>query len=142
MTYFNILNKALKVAWIPRIKSENVASWKIIPNVTLERYGGLQFLINCNYDIDTLQVGILPSFYVEVLKQWQMTKDTTRSETPVTHEEVIWNNKFKTPFTLYFSLTNSILTSWRLVSENPPSLCPENEEKEKIISTSTCITCC
>ena len=42
MTDFNILNKALKVAWIPRIKSENVASWKIIPNVTLERYGGLQ----------------------------------------------------------------------------------------------------
>ena len=179
MTDFNILNKALKVAWIPRIKSANVASWKIIPNLTLERYGGLQFLINCNYDIDTLQVGILPSFYVEVLKQWQMTKDTTRSETPLTHEEVIWNNrkilingnpvfykswsdqnviqiqdllqedgkflsfknfcnqfKFKTPFTLYFGLINSILTSWRLVSENPPSLsCPENEEKEKIIST-------
>ena len=178
MTDFNILNKALKVAWIPRIKSENVASWKIIPNVTLESYGGLQFLINCNYDIDTLQVGILPSFYVEVLKQWQMTKDTTRGETPLTREEVIWNNrkilingnpvfykswfdqnviriqdllqedgnflsfksfcnqfKFKTPFTLYFGLINSILTSWRLVSENPPSLCPENEEKEKIIST-------
>ena len=93
MTDFNILNKALKVARIPRIKSENVASWKIIPNVTLERYGGLQFLINCNYDIDTLQVGILPSFHVEVLKQWQMTKDTTRSETPLTHEEVIWNNR-------------------------------------------------
>ena len=64
-----------------------------VPNVTLERYGGLQFLINCNYDIDTLQVGILPSFYVEVLKQWQMTKDTTRSETPLTHEEVVWNNR-------------------------------------------------
>ena len=107
-----------------------------------------------------------------------MTKDTTRSETPLTHEEVIWNNrkilingnpvfykswfdqnviqiqdllqedgkflsfknfcnqfKFKTPFTLYFGLINSILSSWRLASENPPSLCPENEEKEKIIST-------
>ena len=93
MTDFNILNKVLKVAWIPRIKSENVASWRIIPNVTLERYGGLQLLINCNYDIDTLQVGILPSFYVEVLKQRQMTKDATRSETPLTHEEVIWNNR-------------------------------------------------
>ena len=58
MTDFNTLNKALKVARIPRIKSENVASWKIIPKVTLERYGGLQFLINGNYDIVTLQVGI------------------------------------------------------------------------------------
>ena len=133
-------------------------------------------MINCNCDIDTLQVGIL--LYVEVLKHWQTTQDTTRSETSVTYEEVIWNNrknlingklvfykswfdqnviriqyllqedgkflsfknvcnqfKFKTPFTLYFRLINSILTSWRLVSENPPSLSPEGEEKEKPIST-------
>jgi len=40
MTDFNIFNKALKVAWITRIKSENVASWKIIPNAALEKYGG------------------------------------------------------------------------------------------------------
>ena len=62
MTDFNILNKALKVAWIPRIKSGSVASWKIIPNTTLEIYGRLQFLTNCNYDINTLQVGISPLF--------------------------------------------------------------------------------
>ena len=93
MTDFNILNKALKVAWIPRIQSEIVASWKIIPNATLERYGGLQFLTNCNYDIDTLLVGNLPPFYVEVLKQWQMTKDSIKSETSLTREEVIGNNR-------------------------------------------------
>ena len=40
MTDFNIMNKALKVAWIPRIKSENEASWKIIPEATLEKHGG------------------------------------------------------------------------------------------------------
>jgi len=39
------------------------------------------------------------------------------------------------PFTLYFGLINAISTSWRLVSENPPSRCPESEEKEEIIST-------
>jgi len=43
MTDFNILNKALNVIWIPCIKSENIASWKIIPNAALERYGGLQY---------------------------------------------------------------------------------------------------
>jgi len=48
MTDFNIFNKALKVAWITRIKSENVASWKIIPNAALEKYGGLHFLTKCN----------------------------------------------------------------------------------------------
>ena len=90
MTDFNILNK---VAWIPRIKSENVASWKIISNATLERYGGLHFLTNFNYDINTLQVGNLPPFYVDVLKKWQMTKDSKRSEISLTYEEVIWNKR-------------------------------------------------
>ena len=82
MIDFNILNKALKVAWIPSIKSENVASWKIIPNATLERYGGLHFLTNCNYDIDTLQVcfvnvTLLPSClsvlseYAALQSKWQ-----------------------------------------------------------------------
>jgi len=93
MTHFNILNKALKVAWIPRIKSENVASWKIIPNAALEKYGGLHFLTNCNYDINTPQVGNLPPFYVDVLKEWEITKDSIRSETSLTYEEVIWNNR-------------------------------------------------
>ena len=57
MTDINILTKAVKAAWIPHIKSRNVASWKIIPNTTLKKYGRLQFLTNCNYDINTLQVG-------------------------------------------------------------------------------------
>jgi len=68
MTDFNIFNKALKVAWITRIKSENAASWKFIPNAALEKYGGLPFLTKCNYDVNTIQVGNLPPFYVEVLK--------------------------------------------------------------------------
>ena len=93
MTDFNIMNKALKVAWIPRIKSENQASWKIIPEATLEKHWGLSFLINCNYDIDTLQVGNLPSLYLDVLKQWQITKDCMRRETVCVHEEIIWNNR-------------------------------------------------
>ena len=37
MTDFNIMNKGLKVTWIPRINSENEASWKIIPKVTLKK---------------------------------------------------------------------------------------------------------
>ena len=69
MADFNIMNKALKVAWIPDIKSENEALWKIIPEATLKKHRGLSFLKNCNYDIDTLQVGNLSPFYLEVLKQ-------------------------------------------------------------------------
>ena len=66
----NIMNKALKVAWIQRINSENGASWKIIPEIALKKHGGLTFLIKCNYDVNTLQTNNLPPFYHEILKQW------------------------------------------------------------------------
>jgi len=43
--------------------------------------------------------------------------------------------QLKTPFTLFFGLINAISTSWRLVSQNTLSRCPESEKKEEIIST-------
>ena len=89
----NECNKALKIAGMPRIKSGNVPSGKIIPNAALEKYGRLQFLTNCNCYINTLQVDNLPPFYVDVLKQWQMTKYSTRYETLLTYKQIIWNNQ-------------------------------------------------
>ena len=62
------------------------------PEATLEKHGGLSFLTNCNYD-DRLQVGNLLPFYLDVLKQWQITIDCMRSETVCVHEEIIWNNQ-------------------------------------------------
>ena len=40
MIDFTIMNKALKVAWIPRLQSRSDASWKIIPDAALENLGG------------------------------------------------------------------------------------------------------
>ena len=40
MIDFTIVNKALKVAWIPRLQSRSDASWKIIPDAALENLGG------------------------------------------------------------------------------------------------------
>ena len=71
MTDFNIMNKALKVAWMPRLQTNTDASWKIIPEIALEYHGGLSFRTHCNYDINSLQLNRLPGFYHEVLKRWQ-----------------------------------------------------------------------
>ena len=50
MTDTNIMFKALKLAWIPRlIKSDN-SKWCTIPNHFFKRMGGLSFLLRCNYD--------------------------------------------------------------------------------------------
>ena len=65
MTDFNIMNKTLKVAWIPRTRAANEASWKIIPEAALDKHGGLSFLTNCNFDVRTLQADNLSSFYLE-----------------------------------------------------------------------------
>ena len=92
MIDFNIMNKALKVAWIPRLQNRSDASWKIIPETALENYGGLSFLTHCNYDINALQINYLPGFYSEVLKHWQNTKQVFQKDTSP-HNEIIWNNR-------------------------------------------------
>ena len=102
MTDFNITNKALKVAWIPRLQTNTDASWKTIPEIALEHHGGLSFLTHCDYDINLLKLNRLPSFYHEVLKHWQSTKQTFQNNTSL-HNEIIWNNRNlkiegKTPF--------------------------------------------
>ena len=146
MTDFNIMNKALKVAWIPHIRAANEASREIIPEAAFDKHGGLSFLTNCNYDVRTLQADNLSSFYLEVLKEWKITKDCMRTGTSSISEEIIWNNrnilingkplfnkswfdknilkikdlcdkfKLKTPFT--FGLVSTIPTSWKIQSKS------------------------
>ena len=92
MTDFHTMNKSLKVAWIPRLQSNSDASWKIIPEAALEKFGGLSFLTNCNYDISSLQINNLPTFYREILTFWQNTKVAFENPTSP-QDEIIWNNK-------------------------------------------------
>ena len=93
MMDFEIMEKALKIAWINRIKDERDASWKIIPEQALIQYGGLSFLTNCDYDSKLLDFKNLPTFYHFVLRYWQDYKLLTlRNRTPPEHE-IIWNNQ-------------------------------------------------
>ena len=64
MCDFNIMEKALKMAWVYRIQDDSQASWKIIPNQLLHNHGGLTFLTKCNFPRNILdQEKKLPSFY-------------------------------------------------------------------------------
>ena len=47
---FEIMERSLKIAWIKRIAESSNASWKKIPNQALNQYGGIEFLIECDYD--------------------------------------------------------------------------------------------
>ena len=81
MINFNIMNKALKVAWIPCLQSSSDASWKIIPNAALENLGGTSFLSQCNYNVEFLQFNNLPDCYSDILKHWQTTRSAFQKNT-------------------------------------------------------------
>ena len=45
-----IMFKALKLAWIPRLLSPGNPEWKTVPDYYLKGGGGLNFLLRCKYD--------------------------------------------------------------------------------------------
>ena len=54
MLDFEIMDKALKIDWIKRLIEHDDAAWKIIPEFAATDYGGLSFLIECQYDVKYL----------------------------------------------------------------------------------------
>ena len=67
-----IMFKALKLAWIPRLLTPGNPNWKTIPDHYLKRVGGLNFLLRCNYDEKYLAP--LPVFYANILKYFRELK--------------------------------------------------------------------
>jgi len=91
MIDFNIMNKALNVAWIPRVQSRSDASWKIISEVAFENLGGISFLSQCNYNVKLLQFNNLPDFCSDVLKYWQNARSAFQTNTSP-RNEIMRNN--------------------------------------------------
>ena len=47
---------------ISRLLGDTDDSWKVIPNVYFSDYSGLQFLLKCNYNSESINT-CLPNFY-------------------------------------------------------------------------------
>ena len=89
MTDLNIMFKALRLAWIPRlIKSEN-SNWCTIPNHFFKSVGGLKFLLRCNYD--TKHFKDLPVFYKEIIENFNELKSLY--EYYQKQDIILFNNK-------------------------------------------------
>ena len=71
--------KALRLSWIGRLLSESNDAWKTIPNAYFNRYGGLPFLLKCNYNTKKLDNNISP-FYVELLDYFSELRDQYRDD--------------------------------------------------------------
>ena len=95
MCDFKIMEKALKIAWVKRIHDESQASWKIIPNQLLHKYGSLAFLTKCNFATNTLDLDeTLPTFCKKMLGYWCHFRFSTDID-PKTNprNEIVWNNR-------------------------------------------------
>ena len=94
-TEFDSMNKALKASCVKRFNTDINAPWKIIPNYTTQHLGGFKFLLSCNYKMKELALNNIPSFYVEILKSWNMIKsikgECDQDKTDP-HDAIIWNN--------------------------------------------------
>ena len=57
--------KALRMAWIPRLLKEGHQNWKTLPDHFFKRYGGLEFILSCIYNVKFFEN--LPNFYKDIV---------------------------------------------------------------------------
>ena len=92
MTDVDSMIKALRLAWIPRLLRGGHQNWKSVPNYFFDKYGGLQFILNCNYDVKYFEK--LPNFYKEILKYFRSDlKALYNSDLTSNRDITLFNNK-------------------------------------------------
>ena len=93
MIDFEIMERALKIAWMKRITEGGDASWKTILNYAVRQFSGGDFLITCDCDVKSLNLEQLPEFYRTLLCYWQEFKLSTDSKEIPVYDQIIWNNR-------------------------------------------------
>ena len=94
VTHVETLCKALRLAWIQRfLKSDSweLENWKVIPCSFFKKYGGLYFLLHCNFDAKFLKSTEMPSFYKQILSFFLELKSIY--DTNGDQELILFNNK-------------------------------------------------
>ena len=88
------MSKSLKLAWISRFLINDQMcseSWKVIPNYFFDKYGGLKFLLHCNYDKRFLKQANFPNFYKQILLYFSELKSSYNLESD--QELILFNNE-------------------------------------------------
>ena len=92
--YADVMAKSLRLASISRLLSNDEEwsqVWKAIPNHFFDMYGGLNFLLRCNYDSRFLKQTGMPQFYQVMLQCFHELKSSY--ETDLGQDLVLFNNK-------------------------------------------------
>ena len=92
MVDVDLMLKALRLAWIPRLMTAGKRNWCTIPNHCFRKRGGgggLNFLLRCNYDTKYLEH--LPIFYKNILEFFNELKTLYRYDQA--EDLILFNNK-------------------------------------------------
>jgi len=89
MVDINIMFKVLKLAWIPRLLIPRHQNWKTVPDYYLGKFGGLNFLLRCNYDAK--YINSIPLFYQNMLVDFNELK--TLYNFDQAQDIILFNNK-------------------------------------------------
>ena len=87
---FEIMVKSLRLAWIARLISNSDDYWKAIRNFYFDKYGGLSFVLKCNYNTAILGNN-LPLFYPELLDYVQELSKFSEYDYK-NNDLILWNN--------------------------------------------------
>lgn len=90
MPKLDLMVKALRLAWLPRLLNPAKQNWKSIPDHYFRKYGGLNFLLRCSYDSRYLDLKLptfyrdTPSFFTQIKSQFKRMDE---------EEMILFNNK-------------------------------------------------
>lgn len=90
----DVMTKSLRLAWISRLlfnEGEWYEAWRTIPNHFLDKYGGLNFLLRCNYDSKFLDRTGMPQFYKLMLQFFLELKCAYKTD--FGQDLVLFNNR-------------------------------------------------
>lgn len=86
---FAVMNGALKLKWLNSFIRCKDSFWFCIPRAVFSKMGGIDFLLQCDYDICKLPTK-LSDFHQQVLLYWKLL--FCHNFTP--HNTPLWNNRY------------------------------------------------
>lgn len=66
---FQSANIVCKISWIKEFIKNRNKLWYLIPNLIFQKVGGIEFLLQCNYNVDKLPIK-LSNFHKQALTCW------------------------------------------------------------------------
>ena len=91
MTDVDSMIKTLRLEWILKLLRGGHQNWKSVPYHFFDKYGGLQFILNCNYDVKYFKK--LPNFYNKILKYFSDLRALYNSDLTSNRDIILLNNK-------------------------------------------------